>query len=389
MDQARLPSLGLQNKRKEAPSTGKTFLCPHTSPWNPKNMSDSASVAEFLHVVSVAQTYIACTTSILVWDWLSCLPQEWRYIWKSGGGWSPVKVLYLLVRYYTLVVLVVTDIWFFASWSESSCAQHVRILPGIAVIIDLSVEMVLAIRVYALYQTNRRMGIFLVVLLAAFLGVMVAVPILAFDYTRLPSWPGPCIVTGKPSIAGPKFIIAFYASPMAFDMVMTFLTVYKVIEHNRRAGSSSLMNRIVRDGLLYFFAITSLNLLNVVFFIQRDELIQAINAPMSIQLSSVLCCRLILNLRASSDARPGAKKFSNTRGGWVTDIAQETEEIETIHFTSRSCISPQPPPRNSQLPPSSQEGIFVHFERNVERDGDSSSSKTQIESPTLDTLPPV
>ncbi|KAK7001384.1 hypothetical protein R3P38DRAFT_3048848 [Favolaschia claudopus] len=339
MDQARLPSLGLQNKRKEAPSTGKTFLCPHTSPWNPKDMSDSASVAEFLHVVSVAQvmlnrSVIVGTTSILVWDWLSCLPQEWRYIWKSGGGWSPVKVLYCLVRYYTLVVLT------------SSCAQHVRILPGIAVIIDL---------VYALYQTNRRMGIFLVVLLAAFLGVMVAVPILAFD------------LTGKPSIAGPKFIIAFYASPMAFDMVMTFLTVYKVIEHNRRAGSSSLMNRIVRDGLLYFFAITSLNLLNVVFFIQRDELIQAINAPMSIQLSSVLCCRL----------------------GWVTDIAQETEEIETIHFTSRSCISPQPPPRNSQLPPSSQEGIFVHFERNVERDGDSSSSKTQIESPTLDTLPPV
>ncbi|KAK7001377.1 hypothetical protein R3P38DRAFT_3048810 [Favolaschia claudopus] len=365
MDQARLPSLGLQNKRKEAPSTGR-------------HMSDSASVAEFLHVVSVAQvmlnrSVIVGTTSILVWDWLSLALHL-----EIGGGWSPVKVLYCLVRYYTLVVLVVTDICecshihmsSVAQHQTSSCAQHVRILPGIAVIIDLSVEMVLTPLVYALYQTSRRMGIFLVGLLAAFLGVMVAVPILAFD------------LTGKPSIAGPKFIIAFYASPMAFDMVMTFLTVYKVIEHNRRAGSSSLMNRIVRDGLLYFFAITSLNL-------QRDELIQAINAPMSIQLSSVLCCRLILNLRASSDARPGAKKFSNTRGGWVTDIAQETEEIETIHFTSRSCISPQPPPRNSQLPPSSQEGIFVHFERNVERDGDSSSSKTQIESPTLDTLPPV
>ncbi|KAK7001392.1 hypothetical protein R3P38DRAFT_3048904 [Favolaschia claudopus] len=366
MDQARLPSLGLQNKRKEAPSTGK-------------HMSDSASVAEFLHVVSVAQvvlnrSVIVGTTSILVWDWLSCLPQEWRYIWKSGGGWSPVKVLYCLVRYYTLVVLVVTDICecshihmsCVAQHQTSSCAQHVRILPGIAVIIDL---------VYALYQTSRRMGIFLVGLLAAFLGVMVAVPILAVRY--LPSWPGPCIVTGKPSIAGPKFIIAFYASPMAFDMVMTFLTVYKVIEHNRRAGSSSLMNRIVRDGLLYFFAITSLNLLNVVFFIQRDELIQAINAPMSIQLSSVLCCRCtILNLRASSDARPRAKKFSNTRGGWVTDIAQETEEVESIHFTSRSCISPQPPP-----PP--------QLAASARRDGDSSSSKTQIESPTLDTLPPV
>ncbi|KAK7001390.1 hypothetical protein R3P38DRAFT_3048884 [Favolaschia claudopus] len=253
MDQARLPSLGLQNKRKEAPSTGKT-----------------ASVAEFLHVVSVAQvmlnrSVIVGTTSILVWDWLSCLPQEWRYIWKSGGGWSPVKVLYCF-----------------------SCAQHVRILPGIAVIIDL---------VYALYQTSRRMGIFLVGLLAAFLGVMVAVPILAFDYTRLPSWPGPCIVTGKPSIAGPKFIIAFYASP------------------------------------------------------------------------------IILNLRASSDARPGAKKFSNTPRG----LENRGNRNHTLYLAI--VYQPSASPRNSQLPPSSQEGIF--------RDGDSSSSKTQIESPTLDTLPPV
>ncbi|KAK7001387.1 hypothetical protein R3P38DRAFT_3048867, partial [Favolaschia claudopus] len=341
MDQARLPSLGLQNKRKEAPSTGK-------------HMSDSASVAEFLHVVSVAQvvlnrSVIVGTTSILVWDWLSlALHLE---IW---GGWSPVKVLYCLVRYYTLVVLVVTDISgvkgecshihmsCVAQHQTSSCAQHVRILPGIAVITICPSKWVSIESIPLLHRVLTPLR---------FLGVMVAVPILAFD------------LTGKPSIAGPKFIIAFYASPMAFDMVMTFLTVYKVIEHNRRAGSSSLMNRIVRDGLLYFFAITSLNLLNVVFF-------------------------MILNLRASSDARPRAKKFSNTRGGWVTDIAQETEEVESIHFTSRSCISPQPPPpRNSQLPPSSQEGIFVHFERNVERDGDSSSSKTQIESPTLDTLP--
>ncbi|KAF7354271.1 hypothetical protein MVEN_01115200 [Mycena venus] len=266
-------------------------------------MSEDAFISEFLHVVNVAQTYIACTTSILVWDWLSCLPQEWRTIWKSRAGWSPIKILYCLVRYYTLVVLVVTDVWFFANWSELSCARYVRILPGIAVLIDLSVELVLALRVYALYGSSKKIGVFLIVLIAGFLGVMVAVPILAFDYTRLPSWPGPCIVTGKASIAGSKFIIAFYASPMAFDIIMTALTVYKVMDHNRRGGSSSLMNLIVRDGLLYFFAITSLNLLNVIFFIQPNELIQAINAPMSIQISSVLCCRLILNLRTANEAK--------------------------------------------------------------------------------------
>ncbi|KAJ7762579.1 hypothetical protein B0H16DRAFT_1529267 [Mycena metata] len=313
-------------------------------------MSDDLKL---LGVINVAQTYIACTTSILIWDWLSCLPQEWKYIWKSNRGWSPVKILYCLVRYYTLAVLIVTDVWFFAKWSEASCAKYVRILPGIAVPIDLSVELVLAVRIYALYGCNKRVGAFLGVLIAGFLGVMIAVPILAFDYTRLPSWPGPCVVTGKPSIAGPKFIIAFYASPMTFDIIMTAMTVYKVMDHTRHGWSSSLMNRMLRDGLFYFFAITSLNLLNVIFFIQPNELIQAINAPMSIQISSVLCCRLILDLRSENQAKAAVRKYSNTRGRWVTDIIQEEfHNQDTLQFSGRSPGAQDP---ESQV--STQDGI--------------------------------
>ncbi|KAJ7466930.1 hypothetical protein FB451DRAFT_402139 [Mycena latifolia] len=337
-------------------------------------MSDEASsTARFLHIVNAAQIYIACTTSILIWDWLSCLPQEWRYIWKSKVTWSPIKILYCVVRYYTLLVLVVTDVWFFANWSESSCARYVRILPGIAVLIDLAIELVLALRIYALYRCDRKIGIFLVALIAGFLGVMIAVPILAFDYTRLPSWPGPCIVTGKPSIAGPKFIIAFYAAPMAFDIVMTAMTVYLVIAQNRLVKSSSVVNRMVRDGLFYFFAITSLNLLNVIFFIQRDEFIQAINAPMSIQISSVLCCRLILNLRAENDARPAAVKFSHTRGGWVTDnINAGPAEQDMIQFSAGSPEgNVSTPAQNAQMASTIQDvpRIVIHFEQEVHSDG--------------------
>ncbi|KAJ7765103.1 hypothetical protein DFH07DRAFT_811424 [Mycena maculata] len=341
-------------------------LFPRTS--SNLSMSDAADFAKFLHVINAAQIYIACTTSILIWDWLSCLPQEWRCIWKSKA--SPIKILYCVIRYYTLLVLVVTDVWFFASWNESSCARYVRVLPGIAVLIDLCVELVLALRIYALYGYDRRIGVFLAVFVAGFLGVMVAVPILGFDYTRLPSWPGPCIVTGKPSIAGPKFIIAFYASPMTFDMVMTAMTVHRVLDHNRHGASSSLMNRMVRDGLFYFFAITSLNLLNVIFFVQGNELIQAINAPMSIQISSVLCCRLILNLRVENDARLSVKKFSNTRGRWVTDIIHDNSVArEVLHFSPRSGERNLPAAEsNPQLQSITGDGIVIHFEEEAHDD---------------------
>ncbi|EIN05421.1 hypothetical protein PUNSTDRAFT_54835 [Punctularia strigosozonata HHB-11173 SS5] len=279
----------------------------------------AAEIKELEHIVSVAQTYVACTTSILVWDWLACLPQEYRYIWKSR--WTPIKCLYLMVRYYTFVVLVVTDVWFFASWSEADCARDLRILPGMAVLIDFCVELVLALRVFALYDHDKRIAALLGTLLAAFLGVMIAVPILAFDYTRLPSWPGPCLVTGKASIAGPKFIIAFYAAPMAFDFTVTALTLYRAFFHvSLKHTSSSLIKTFIRDGVFYFLAISTLNLINVIFFVQRNKSIQSLNAPMSIQLSTVLSCRLILNLRATRDRHPSVKKFSSTLQKWVDDF---------------------------------------------------------------------
>nr|GAT43843.1 predicted protein [Mycena chlorophos]GAT43844.1 predicted protein [Mycena chlorophos] len=300
-----------------------------------------ADVTRFWNIVDAEKIYIACTTSILIWDWLSCLPQERKHIWQRD--WTHMKFLYFMVRYYTLVVLVVTDAWFFSEWSEAACARYVRVLPGIAVLIDLSIESVLAVRIYALYGCDRRMAAFLITMLAGFLGVMIAVPILAFDFTRLPSWPGPCMVTGKPSIAGPKFIIAFYAAPMTCDIVMTILTVYRLIDQNRRGGgASSLMNRVVRDGLLYFFAITSLNLINVVFFIQSDQLIQAFNAPMSIQLSSVLCCRLILNLRAKNDNNT-LRKFSQSRGRFVTDVIHDASIVaHPIRFSANPSLLTRP-----------------------------------------------
>ncbi|KAJ7210881.1 hypothetical protein GGX14DRAFT_520377 [Mycena pura] len=322
-----------------------------------------------MHIATGTATHSSCvisgTTSVLIWDWLSCLPREWRCIWKSGR-WSSIKFLYIMVRYYTLLLL--TDSaqpGFFANWQESTCARYIRVIPGLAVIIELSVDDVRVFRIFALYGRKRKIAIFLFVMLATFLGVMIAVPILAFDYTRLPTWPAPCIFTGKPSIAGPKFIIAFYASPMTCDAIMTAMTVYRAIKQNQSGPSSSLMNRMVRDGLFYFFAITSLNLQVV----SRFQLIQAVNAPMSIQMSSVLCCRLcatldsasdlvltfsirILNLRAEGEHRGSVKMFRKSRERFVTDVIHEGSVVGDMEFfPGPQPVLPYASPNSTQSTP--------------------------------------
>ncbi|EIN05351.1 hypothetical protein PUNSTDRAFT_127828 [Punctularia strigosozonata HHB-11173 SS5] len=341
----------------------------------------SASEAASLeHIVSVAQTYVACetsprfasvvryvlktapalgTTSILVWDWLACLPQEYQYIWKSR--WTPIKFLYMMVRYYTFVVLIVTDIWFFGNWSEADCARDLPILPGMAVLSDFCVELVLALRVFALYDHDLRVAAILGVLLAGFLGTMIAVPVLAFDYVRLPSWPGPCLVTGKASIAGPKFIIAFYAAPMAFDFIVTALTLYRAFFYiNIKQTRSSLITTFIRDGVFYYVAISALNLINVIFFVQANKLIESINAPMSIQISMVLSCRLILSLRATRDRHPSAKSFGSTLHKWSDDF-HITQPSDTM-ASSMTLSSPARARRARDRNETETAGVMVRFD---------------------------
>ena len=57
-------------------------------------------------------------------DWLVCLGQEWRIIWKAK--WSLVKVLYLIARYWSLFAMSFSLWSFTANFSYSECEKVVH-----------------------------------------------------------------------------------------------------------------------------------------------------------------------------------------------------------------------------------------------------------------------
>ncbi|EIM91331.1 uncharacterized protein STEHIDRAFT_118416 [Stereum hirsutum FP-91666 SS1] len=349
--------------------------------------AEVAAAAAFERIVNITQIYIASTSSIWYWDWIVCLPAEWKYIWKSD--WSAIKILYLFVRYYTLVDMIMADIWFLGEWTEEACAKNLKVLPYFTVLVDVSVELVLALRVYALFGRSRIVLIFLSIMMTGFTGVMLATCALGATYAKLPSWPGPCLIASQPSIAGPNFIIAFYASPMAVDLVLTAMTIWRSVRHKAMGSSStrSLMNVFIKEGIFYFVAISSLNLINVIFFLQKNTLIQSINAAMSIQLSVVLSCRLVLNLRATRNrtSAPRINKFSNTLGRWVADFAAE----DSTDPNASIALSPRPPHDRStaSIPqkddqPTVGNGIMVRWEQEVNY-GDNWGDRKRVDDPEL------
>lgn len=247
--------------------------------------------------------------AVAVWDWLSCLSMEWQYIWKKE--WSVVKGLYLWTRYYGLACFAI-NLWLFnANFSKEQCATLHYLIAATCMWTVLGSEAILALRTYAFLGKKPAIGIFLAILLVGETGFLLYVAIAAvyqIDPIPIGDMRGPCTASDKP---GQHIVMGFWLAPVAFDLICTFLTLWKALSMKDVMKSSRILKVFIREGLGYFLAVAAVNLLNAAFMFQKNPSLQNINCFLALVLSQVLCCRLVLNLMASKERRAGGSFASS------------------------------------------------------------------------------
>ncbi|KAF8506799.1 hypothetical protein F5888DRAFT_1645398 [Russula emetica] len=249
------------------------------------------------HFIFVTQVYFCSIDTVVLWDWIISLPREWQYIWKTS--WTPVKVAYLFCRYWVITVVPYLLYAFVNNHSLETCQRIYKIPVALAMWNQVGSESVLLIRTYAFFNRNK---LVLAGLLCA-LGGMVAYQLyvdtsqmLVLPFVTPPFDRGPCFPMSKPHSA---HLLGFFIAPLGFDTIVTFMTVFKAFYVRRRNGgpSSRLIQTFLREGVFYYLLISIANLVNGIFYLQPRQAISAINIPLSVMLSPVLACRLILDLR--------------------------------------------------------------------------------------------
>lgn len=249
------------------------------------------------HFIFVTQVYFCSMYTVVLWDWIISLPREWQYIWKTS--WTPVKVAYLFCRYWVITVVPYLLYAFVNNHSLETCQRIYKIPVALAMWNQVGSESVLLIRTYAFFNRNK---LVLAGLLCA-LGGMVAYQLyvdtsqmLVLPFVTPPFDRGPCFPMSKPHSA---HLLGFFIAPLGFDTIVTFMTVFKAFYVRRRNGgpSSRLIQTFLREGVFYYLLISIANLVNGIFYLQPRQAISAINIPLSVMLSPVLACRLILDLR--------------------------------------------------------------------------------------------
>jgi len=183
-------------------------------------------------------------------------------------------------------------------WSPNAC-KHVYLWEPVGALISTALsQMILGSRVYAMFSQNKA--------IAFILGFTFIIEVIVRAIGSKKSTPPPLYTasaTGPPcgALVTPYgWLVAFWTIPLVYDGIVFVLTAWKAYGYWKKEVNTPLFDIIWRDGLLYFFAILFMNVINVIIFSTASPVLRVVNLAPTIILEVILSCRLLLNLRSAA-----------------------------------------------------------------------------------------
>ncbi|KAJ3717230.1 hypothetical protein DFJ43DRAFT_800311 [Lentinula guzmanii] len=283
-------------------------------------------------------------------DYFVTLEDEVRHIWPQRLNFA--KFMFLWIRYYTLALLVfdVVQIHVFALpgvTSDNLCVAMDSIIRVVGAISLWSVEIIMQLRIYALFNCSKRVAITNCIL---FLGSIAGfIYILVHNAQRRRAVISTAItlpLPGCPSIhSGIEW--AQWVPATIYEGILFGYALYKTIKSQaarlRNGVHISLHTLLLRDNLLYFFSITCILVFNNLMVVGVTHIPWFSYGPFHAAVG-ILTTRMILNVRKAASR-------TSFISGAERDIPVITRDLpfpDTIPDTIASWIVAQ----NSQLPSS-------------------------------------
>jgi len=263
----------------------------------------SNSTAELVSIVRDVQNARFATLSasaIIVFDHLITLDQEIELVWRSP--WTTGKLLFLLNRYYPLsTVLFNQYVLFNAHLTDNLCLSWFRWQGWSGFIAVIVAEIILQLRIYALYFLNKKVIYFT----ASFfvLSMAAAGTIMGLVLSS--------ISTKAENIAGlnfcmpfdvPRYLYAYWIPIITFESLLCGMAILRGVKAFRQHQSSfasgkQLITILLRDSVIYFLIIFFTYLVNLLLW--ATGLFGLIEVPVgfTMAMSCVMGSRLVLNVR--------------------------------------------------------------------------------------------
>ncbi|KAJ4490991.1 hypothetical protein J3R30DRAFT_165340 [Lentinula aciculospora] len=258
-------------------------------------------------------------------DYFVTIEDEIHHIWPQKS--SIAKSMFLWIRYYTLALLLfdVVQIHVFTLpgvTSDNVCVAMDSIIRVVSAISLWSVEIVMQLRVYALYNCSKRVAILNCILflgsIAGFMFILVhnaqrRRAVIA-DAIALPLPGCPSIHTG---IEWAQWVPA-----TIYEGILFGYALYKTIQTNaaelRRGGRISLRSLLLRDNLFYFFAVACILVFNNLMVVGVTHIPWFSYGPFHAAVG-ILTTRMMLNVHKAANKTAFMSRFEGEVPGTRTN----------------------------------------------------------------------
>ncbi|KAF7335758.1 UBA-e1-C domain-containing protein [Mycena venus] len=254
-----------------------------------------------LHVVLAGLTWV-------LHDYLATVEDEIRYIWPQRLNFS--KFMFFWIRYYTIALLLfdVIQIHVFARpgiTSNNLCVAMDTIIRVVGAVSLWSVEIIMQLRVYALYGCSRRIAAINLILFAG--SIVGFMWILIYNHSHRASVIASVIhldLPGCPSVhSGIEW--AQWVPATVYEGILFGFALFKTFETTitalRKDGTLSLHTILLRDNILYFFGIAALLVFNNLMVVNLTHIPWFSYGPFHAAVG-IMTSRMVINIRKATSS---------------------------------------------------------------------------------------
>jgi len=246
--------------------------------------------------------------TLLFYDHMITLEEEVEKIWPLP--WRLPKFLFLFNRYLIPPAMLVNTAvtWLYTS---KKCSFMMRWLGWPASFAIATVELMLIVRVLALYNDTKKVVVLLVVLFIANLAAFCAIGFRAGRQTI--GIPGGQLFSGcvyKP----PSFFYTQWIPVVIFESIIIGLTVYKALSYRRNIPA---LRVLARDSMIYFLIMFSFLMANLFFVRFSKGFLKGLWVKPTTIVACIAVARMSLNIREFSDEDKGTNHILSTEN-WAS-----------------------------------------------------------------------
>ncbi|GAB1521222.1 hypothetical protein RhiTH_004313 [Rhizoctonia solani] len=272
------------------------------------------------------------TFSIAAFDFIQTIPGEIKFYRRqvAQGRMSLVCFLFIVVRYVSVVSLILNGIGFYAtSFDIESCSRYRLAAPVTKMFAGFASQGLIFLRTWAISRKSR----VVLIILSALCIITLPMMVIGNVYKREPHVKnGSCIA--KQNAGTFNSAPMYYGAMAGFDIIACGIATYYLIDLNANAVMSKFTKKVMQHGMFYAFGTTLCNII-VLLGTSHVKYVEKLGAFLSVAVTMIMAQRLVLATQSIKVPPPALEHIAitdrmPTLSSDVTSLSPRT--AKTGHF---------------------------------------------------------